>query len=76
MTAAQTKEHEADKHIGIRKEKMIKVGNKAQKQENRTQGGHTKRVSRLCFKAEPGTLSHYMSSSSCSRRQWYQVMWW
>ena len=35
MTAAQTKEHEGDKNTGS-KEKMRKVGNKAQKQENRT----------------------------------------
>ena len=43
MTAAQT-EHEGDKHTaipGIRKEKIKKVGSKAQKkQENRTQGVH------------------------------------
>ena len=29
-----------------------------------------------CYKAEAGTLSHYMPSSSCSRRQRYQVIWW
>ena len=38
-TAAQTEEHEEDKHTGIRKEKMIKLGSKAQKkQDNWTQG--------------------------------------
>ena len=57
MTAAQTKEHEEDKHTGIRKEKTRKVGSKAQKQENRTQGVHSNKISRLCCKAEPGTLS-------------------
>ena len=76
MNAAQTKEHKEDKHTRIRKEKMRKVGSKAQKkQENRTQGVRSNKVSRLCYKAEPGTLSHYMPSSSCSRRQRYQVIW-
>ena len=41
MTAAHMKEHEEDKHIGIREEKMRKVGCKAQKQEIRTQGVHS-----------------------------------
>ena len=41
MTATQTNEDE-DKRVGTRKEKMMKVGSKAQKkQENRTQGVHT-----------------------------------
>ena len=70
MTASQTKEHEEDKDTGIRKEKMRKAGSKAhKKQENRTQGVRSKKVSCLCYKAEPGTLSHYMISYSCSRRQ-------
>ena len=72
MTAAQPKEHE-DKHTGIRNEKIRKVGSKAQKQENRTQGVHSSKLSRLCYKAEPGTLSHFMPSSSCSRRQPHQA---
>ena len=56
MAAAQTKEHEDDEDTGTRKEKMRKIGGKAQKQENRTQGVHSNKVSRLCYKAEPGTL--------------------
>ena len=58
MTAARTKEHENDKRTGVRKEKPIKVGSKAPKQENRTQGVHSNKLSRLCYKAEAGTLSH------------------
>ena len=67
-TAAQTKEDE-DKHTGIRKEKIWKVGSEAQNQENRTQGVHSNKVSRLCYKTDPGTLSHSMPSSSCSRHE-------
>ena len=69
MAAAQTKEHEDDEDTGTRKEKMRKIGGKAQKQENRTQGVHSNKVSRLCYKAEPATLSHNLPSASCSRRQ-------
>ena len=29
-----------------------------------------------CYKAKPGTLTHYVPSSSCSRRQRYRVIWW
>ena len=56
MTAAQTKEHEEDKltGTGIRKDKIRKVGSKARKQENPTQGVHSEKVYRLCYKAEPG----------------------
>ena len=62
-------------HTGIRKDKMRKVASKAQiRQENRTQGVRSNIVSRLCYKAEPGTLSHYMPPSSCSRRQRYQII--
>ena len=62
MTAAQAKEHE-DKHTGIiRKEKIRNVGSKAQKQENLTQGVHSNKSSRLCYKAEPGSLSHHLSA--------------
>ena len=55
MTAAQTKELEEDKHTGIRKEKIRSVGSKAQKQENRTQGAHSNKATRLWYKAEPGS---------------------
>ena len=72
MTAARTKEHEEQKHTGIWKEKIRKVGSKEQKQENLTEGTHSNKYSRLCYKAEPGTFSHYLSSS-WSRRQRYQV---
>ena len=74
MTAAQTKHHEEEKHTGIRKEKLKKVGRKAKKNENRTEGVHCNKASRLCYKVEPRTLSHYLPSSSCSRRQWYKVL--
>ena len=72
MTAAQTKERER-KHTGIRKEKIRKVESKAQKQENRTQGVHSNKASRLCCKVKPGISSHYLPSSSCSRWRRYQV---
>ena len=49
-----------------------KVGSKEKTQENRTQGVHSNKASRLCYKAEPGTLSHHLPSSY-SRRQRYQV---
>ena len=73
MTAARTKEHEEQKHTGIWKEKIRKVGSKEQKQENLTEGTHSNKYSRLCYKAEPGTLSHHLPYSSYSRRQRYQV---
>ena len=73
MTAAQTKEYEEEKPTGIRKAKIRKVGSNEKKQENRTQGVHSIKAFRLCYKAEPGTLSHYLPSSFCSRRQRYQV---
>ena len=65
-------ERRSTKHIGIRKKKRRKVGGTAQEQENRAQGVHSNKASRLCYKAEPGTLSYYLSSSF-SHRQWYQV---
>ena len=34
---------------------------------------HSSKSSRLCYKAETETLSHHLPSSSCSRRQRYQV---
>ena len=73
MTAARTKGREEDKHTGIRKEKIRKVGSKAKKQENRAEGVHSHKYSRLYYKAGPGTLSHHLPYSSCSRRQRYQV---
>ena len=64
------------KPIGIMKEKMREVGSKARnktrklywysgskaqkEQQNRTQGVRSNKVSRLCVKPEPGTLSHYV----------------
>ena len=65
-------QHRVSIVIGLRKETISNVGIKAQKQESRAQGVHSNKVSRLCFKAEPGTLSHYMPSS-CSRGRRYQV---
>ena len=56
MTAAQTKEYEEEKPTGIRKAKIRKVGSNEKKQENRTQGVHSIKAFRLCYKAEPGTL--------------------
>ena len=46
----------------------MKSRKRSKKQENRTQGVHSNKASR----AEPGTLSHHLSSR-CSRRQRYQV---
>ena len=68
---AQTKQHEK-RHTGMRKGKR-KVGSKAKKQEYRAQGVHSNKASRLSYKAKPETLSHYLPSSSYSRRQRYQV---
>ena len=48
------------------------VGSKEKRQENRTQGIHCHKASRLCYKAELGTLSHYLTSS-CFRRRRYLV---
>ena len=62
-----TKEHE-EKLTGVVKKKIRNVGSKARKQENRTHGVHLNKASRPCYKAEPGTLSHYLPISSCSRR--------
>ena len=78
-TAAQTEETKKDKQgendksrkQGTKKRKKIvlKAGSMAKKkeQENRTQDVRSNKVSRLCYKAEPGTLSHSMPPS-CSRR--------
>ena len=52
-----------------------KVGSKAQKQARKSYSRrlHSNKSSRLCYKAETGTLRHHLPSSSCSRRQRYQV---
>ena len=52
-----------------------KVGSKAQKQARKSYSRrlHSSKSSRLCYKAETGTLPHNLPSSSCSRRQRYQV---
>ena len=70
------------KHTGMqeikRKEKKNekrKVGSKAQKQARKSYSRrlHNNKSSRLCYKAETGTLPHHLPSSYCSRRQRYQV---
>ena len=66
MTAARTKQHQKEKHIvTTRTEKNAKK----KKQENRTQSVDSNKASRLCYKAEPGTLPHELPSSSYARRQ-------
>ena len=73
MAAAQTKGHEKDEQTGMqekiirkegkekRKKKNRKQGTKASKQGNRTQGvSHSNKFSRLCYKAEMGTLPHHL----------------
>ena len=57
-----------------RKEKR-KVGSKAQKHARKSYSRrlHSNKSSRLCYKAEMGTLPHHLPSSFCSRRQRYQV---
>ena len=63
MTAARTKQHEEEKHTGVRAAgKRRKEGSKAKSKK-----------SRLCYKAEPATLPPDLPSSSypCLRR--YQV---
>ena len=74
MTAARTKQHEEDKHTGIRtdeKKKRSKQGKKGRKIG--TQGVDSNKSFRLCCKAWPGTLRHDLLSSSYSRRHRYQV---
>ena len=53
------------------KPKSRKQGAKARKSYSRRL--HSNKSSRLCYKAETGTLPHHLPSSSCSRRQRYQV---
>ena len=75
MTAARTKQHEG-KDTGIRKEKIRIVGSKAKKGKKillKASMSIVTKASRLFYKAEPGTLSHDLPSSSYSRRQRYQV---
>ena len=58
------------------KHEKRKVGSKAQKQARRKSYSrrlHSNKPSRLCYKAETGTLPHHLPSVSCSRRQRYQV---
>ena len=59
-----------DKRTEKTKKRTRKQGKKTR---NRTQGVYSNKASRLCFKAEPGTLSHDLSSSSYSGQQRYQV---
>ena len=54
-----------------RKTRSRKQGTKARKSYSRRL--HSNKSSRLCYKAETGTLPHHLPSSSCSRRQRYQV---
>ena len=82
MAAAQTKGHEEDQHTEMQGEKIRnekknekrKVGSKAQKQARKSYSRrlHSNKSSRLCYKAETGTLPHHLPSSG-SRRQRYQV---
>ena len=73
ITAVRTKQYEV-KHTRIRteekKERRRKQGTKT---KNRTEGVGSNKSSRLCHRAEPGTLSHALPSSSYSSPQWYQV---
>ena len=53
-----------------------KIGSKAQKQASNklySRRLHSNKSSRLCYKAETGTLPHHLPSSR-SRRQRYQVL--
>ena len=70
MSAARTKKHK-EKHAGIRTEKKKEAKAKKKeakakkKQENRTQRVDSKKASRLCYTAEPGTFwPHDLPSSS------------
>ena len=58
-----------------KKNEKRKVGSKAQKQARKSYSRrlHSNKSSGLCYKAEKGTLPHHLPSSSCSRRQRYQV---
>ena len=58
------------------KNEKRKAGSKARKQASNKSYSrrlHSNKSSRLCYKAETGTLPHHRPSSSCSRRQRYQV---
>ena len=59
-----------------RKEKRkTKSRSKAQKQARKSHSRclQSNKSSRLCYKAETGTLPYHLPSPSCSRRQRYQV---
>ena len=73
VTAAPTKQHEEEKHVGIRAEKMKKIRKRDKKQDGRTQGVDSIKVSRFCNNAKPGALPPDLPSSSYSRRQRHQV---
>ena len=70
MTAARTKQHK-EKPTGVRTEKKERRKQR-KKQEILTQGVDSNKASRLCHKAEPGTLPPDLPSCY-SRRQLYQV---
>ena len=57
------------------KNEKRKVGSKAKKQARKSYSRrlHSNKSSRLCYKAETGTLPHHLPSSCCFRRQRYQV---
>ena len=72
------------KHTGMQGEKKEKkekqnekrkVGSKAQERarESYSRSLHSNKSSRLCYKAETRALPHLLPSSSCFRRQRYQV---
>ena len=73
MAAALTKQHEEEKHTGKRTEKKNrrKQGKQARESYSRRRYSSSK-ASRLCCKAQPGTLPHDLPSPSYSRRQRYQ----
>ena len=53
VSAARTKQHEEEKHTGIKTDKnMQKKGNKEKKQANRAQSVDSNKASRLCYKVE------------------------
>ena len=62
---------ENNKENKEKKKRKRKQGTKARKSYSRRL--HSNKSSRLYYKAQTGTLSHHLPSSSCSRRQRYQV---
>ena len=82
MDATQTKGHE-DKRTGMhekksenycktKKEKLEARHKSTQAIKSYARRLHSNKSYRLCYKAETGTLSHLLLSSSYSRRQRYQ----